>query len=177
MKLQQRGQASLEFVVTFFVGLGFILLILSQGINFTAGYLAHYATFMASRTFLSYENRGSDPQSIITQAGTGAMAQSRVTFNRIADGSTFLNGDDLQFNYPGASTIAEYFGAFYKMERPFSFFPLYGGDLEMNFRSEAFLGKEPMKTICSKRLCQKLTGNEDCSGDLAKHITVYDNGC
>ena len=64
MKIKNnKGQSTIEFILTFTAAVGFIFLFLKMALNYTDGYIVHHATFMASRAYLvgdaeQYANAG-----------------------------------------------------------------------------------------------------------------------
>ncbi len=74
LKNNQQGQAAIEFILTFAFGIGIVMLFVSLAMNMTRGYLVHYANFMASRTFLTYDsNSTNDVGSSINKARERAV--------------------------------------------------------------------------------------------------------
>ena len=53
MKKNQSGQSTIEFIFCFVFAVSFILLVFNTSLNYVSGYVAHYATFMASRVYLT----------------------------------------------------------------------------------------------------------------------------
>jgi hypothetical protein len=58
-----KGQSTIEFILTFTAAVGFIFLFLKMALNYTNGYMVHHATFMASRAYMvgdaeRYESAG-----------------------------------------------------------------------------------------------------------------------
>ncbi len=52
----------------------------------------------------------------------------------------------------------------------------------MNFVSEAFLGKEPTRYECHKRVCEIIEyrtngAHKPCDSGDSSHATLFDNGC
>ena len=177
----RRGQSTIEFLVTFPLIFAFVIYFFKSSLNFTRGYLAHYATFMASRTFLVYDNhRGDD---------TIAMIQAREAFKSTHIGhigNQFTpDPNKLQFNsYPdvgsgGTGNIDPLFkGAYFDYMETFSYSDLFGGTDPLHLRSESFLGREPTRLGCLERICEAmkvLTGQGDCTNNYP--ITLSDNGC
>ena len=65
----ESGQSAIEFILTFAFALGVTFLFVNQARNMTEGYLVHYANFMASRAYLTYDTGGNNKQGIIRDAG------------------------------------------------------------------------------------------------------------
>ena len=76
----QKGQSTAEFILTF----GFVVLIvivfIQMSLNLTKGYLVHYATFMASRSFLVQDNNSATP--VNTDINARTISRDQV-FKRI----------------------------------------------------------------------------------------------
>ena len=63
MKKNNKGQSTIEFILTFTAAVGFIFLFLKMALNYTNGFMVHHATYMASRSYLvsdeeRYDNAG-----------------------------------------------------------------------------------------------------------------------
>ncbi|MCO4753810.1 MAG: hypothetical protein KC478_04985 [Bacteriovoracaceae bacterium] len=155
--------------MTFAFGIGLTLLFVSLAVNMTRGYLVHYANFMASRTFLSYDSASTNTiESSLNSAGNRA----RDTFNRYPLASFDINAlfkvnRPLEKNQALSGTTA----IFKERMTPFN---MVGGTNEANFLSESFLGKEPVRLQCLQSVCQSM-GLGTCGSIM--DITVFDNGC
>ena len=57
----QKGQSSVEFAISFIMVIGFVFMYVKVALNFTNGYVVHYANFMASRAFMVYEGNNNTP--------------------------------------------------------------------------------------------------------------------
>lgn len=174
-----KGQMTLEFILAFVFGLGILFMFINMTINAGAGYLAHYATFMASRAYLVFENVSLND----TEVGTDLIV------NKALDdfGMKVVNLDDdereVTINSPGTS-LYEYSGVVVKFKKKFAPFAFMGGTEDVNFISESFLGREPTRGECFKRICDHVMGDHigfQCESSGVNpseyHITVYDNGC
>ena len=47
-----KGQSTIEFILSFSTSVGFIFLFFKMALNFADGYMVHHATFLASRAYL-----------------------------------------------------------------------------------------------------------------------------
>lgn len=167
----ESGQALIEFVLVFSFGIGIMFLFLYLALNFTSGYYAHYATFMASRTFLVHDNSSNRVQSVIS----GAELAARKVIDRYQLGSFDINGEVNILN-PLSSSSA-FSGVTYKYEKLLSPYRPIGGSDKAVFFSEAFLGKEPPRIECLNRICQMIMGPQGCGSSQNLDITAFDNGC
>ncbi len=166
------GQSTIEFLATFTFSLLFIILFLKMALNFTNSYLIQYATFQASRAYLVYD--------------TGLAVEQDVNFSkRIFDNyanlisSGFKTPPTFNVKIPAAGDDKTlYTGAYSSYTDIFSFSDTLGGKKDITFKSEAFLGKEPRRTVCKANICSiGMTGTllQFCTGRL--YVTHYDNGC
>lgn len=171
MKKNQKGQASIEFIISFIVALGFLVLFVSVSTNLVAGYLAHYATFTASRVFLSFETNQT-PGSVYAQS----EAEAERVFNRIPLRRFGIRNGELRFIQPDPANVLIYRGAYYTYRRPFSAFALFSGNAQVNYTSESYLGREPTRQECMQRVCQAMGLGTNCANPDFD-VTVFDNGC
>lgn len=191
--VKQAGQSTIEFILTFTFGLGIVFLFINVAINYSAGYLVHYATFMAARTYLTVERDASDgPNDAV------AKEEARKTFARfrmqalgidagsVKPGGNGANGFHINPYFPAVTSSnrrdALYIGAYAVFEKPVSIFRLVAGGETAKYVSEAFLGKEPTRANCFEQTCKAiilgLTGNPTACGETSGFdFTVYDNGC
>jgi len=169
--IKSNGQSTIEFIFSFSFLLFFFLFFITTATNIGVGYLVHYATFKASRTYLSYDN-GGDRFAVLAAAedeGRKVFDQFNLKAYGIKDGSlSFNNPSDDDFIY-------EYVGAYYYFRPPFARLGTFQFDLETHFLSESFLGKEPSVGECECRVQEALGFN--CEGEANADITLYDNGC
>lgn len=188
-QLNDIGQSTIEFILTFMFGLGIIFLFVNISVNYSVGYLVHYATFMASRTYLTFEIGVGDPAASDPQAGAAALE----TFRRfkmdavgVPSGSVLGGGGaepGFHINRYSSVTTNEqalFVGAYTVFERPLSFFRAIAGDTKGTLISESYLGKEPVRAECWQRTCKAISigvkGNPTACGG-ADDYTVFDNGC
>jgi hypothetical protein len=162
--------------------LGIILMFVRLGINTTAGYLAHYATYMASRTYLVVENGARNPAGADNVAATEAK-KVLESFKLRSFGITKLNvNQDLKINSPeSVGTLKyEYVGIRLKHSAPLSLIPFLGPPVTLDLVTESFIGREPSRGDCLARICramQEARGTPlDCVSN-SLHLTLFDNGC
>lgn len=174
MRKNEKGQSTIEFIFTFAFGVGIIFLIFNSAINYVTGYLVHYATFMASRTYLvadRYTGTISDTQSSLN----GARQLAEETYNRYM--LKMFNPDiGVTINEQGLSP-EEYLttGAITIFDMPMDLIGRIAGQSKLELVSESFLGKEPTRAQCANRVCYGITGATNCSNQM--DITLYDDGC
>ncbi|MBT3235455.1 MAG: hypothetical protein HN353_05865 [Bdellovibrionales bacterium] len=167
--LEQSGQSTIEFLSGFIVMVSFIFIFVDFALNLTNGYLVHYATFMASRSYLVGDNNSNDP---IGSEGH-AMKNAKKVFKQYM----YLNlKGKLRFNQGlgGEDVKKVYVGAYYQYSPRFSSAAILTGNKKMNFISESFLGREPSKASCLDRVCRAI---KDLGGDCQNHTSLIDNGC
>ncbi len=167
----QEGQSSIEFLITIIFVVSIIFSFVKLAINMTNGYLAHYATFMASRTYMVIDNNSNTP------AGSDNYAEKRASevFNSYKL-STFVGNykGALTFNAPDFSGKHIYVGALHSFSQAFSINDFVGGKSPIEFLSESFLGREPTIATCFSRVCYAM---KEAGGDCQLHTTIFDNGC
>lgn len=178
---QEEGQSTIEFIITFILGLGIVFLFLSLGLNYNIGYMVHNASYEAARVYLTHDNssyQNSSSESSAEQAAYDKLLEhnlQRYNIQLPPQGQIIPN-----------ATIPEYAGVIFNYDTPFSFFSKFGGDLTLELQSEAFLGREPSRAACRQRTCDAMRSlleeigfsvpQGDCSS--AHHfITLFDNGC
>jgi hypothetical protein len=173
MSNNENGQSTIEFIFTFAFGVSVVLLIFNSAMNYSAGYLVHYATFMASRTYLTAEayngvfNEYENSLSIAEQS-------ARATFNKYELGIFDVPPSSLQFNRPGDGDYLMV-GAYATFSKPIDALGKVTGQTTVDLVSESFLGKEPTRAVCAGRVCSAVTGGDSC--DETMDITLFDNGC
>ena len=168
--MKDRGQSTIEFLMVFIFAIGIFAAFIQLAINFAGGYLVHYATFMASRTFLVYEQANPDVNTDYIMA----MRESRKVLK-----SYGFDDSKTKFNYRGGGTDVDYFftGVFHRYQRPMSIFEFFGGGVKTWMYSESFLGKEPTRGECWLRTKKAMENLAIESNELKRFTTVFDNGC
>lgn len=175
-KTSERGQSTIEFIFAFAFGVSLIFMVFNSAINQATGYLVHYATFMASRVYLTADsNLGTVASPLVSLSGSEAKARS--TFEQYNLG--IFNLKDLTFtvNQTGSVASDEYLtvGTTTSFRMKVDVLGKIAGETELNMVSESFLGKEPTRAVCASRVCFALTGQTSCSTNM--DITLYDDGC
>ncbi len=174
--MNQKGQSSIEFILSMGFVFAMFFLFVNQAFNFTIGYLGHYATFMASRAFMAHDNGSMNNYGSIMN---DAQVMGRRVFNRYQL-PVFIgeSAGEVQFNRPDQGVFYEFTGAYFRFQRPFSTYKFFGGDVKIDLLTESFLGKEPTRYECRQQLCQAVSGGEcGANSEVLKHSTLYDNGC
>ncbi|WP_127715141.1 hypothetical protein [Halobacteriovorax sp. HLS] len=157
--------------MTFVFSFGFIFLFYKIAIDATSGFYIHYANYMASRTYLTYENNTNTPGS----SDNPALVEARRVFDSYKPTVMIkdFNGT-LSANDPESVGNQLYVGTFVEYTIPFSFTAMIGGKEPVKYFSESFLGREPTRSECSLRVCKSM---EDLGAQCQTNITFYDNGC
>lgn len=169
-KYSESGQSTIEFLTTFSVALTFLFVFVRVALSFTNGYMVHYATFMASRTYYTYDNNSNEPSGIDSTAFTKA----RETFGKILS----TNGIDLEQHSPESGNNKTFVGIIAKFRQKFSSSNMIGGTELIDFVSESFLGRTPMNAECAEMTCEGIKnalGTSSCGP--TDNVTVFDNGC
>jgi hypothetical protein len=176
-KLAELGQSTIEFIVVFCFAVSIIFMVFNSALNYCTGYLVHYATFMASRDYLTadhYAGTVNDPESSMTQTADKAYdTYSKYMLNAFGVGvdkfsvnQLLPSTDTSQYLTVGAKTIFEV-----RMDAIGRIL----GESKLELVSESFLGHEPTRAQCANRTCVGITGTTSCSETM--DITLYDDGC
>ena len=171
-----KGQSTIEFIMSFVFIFGFIFSFLKLALTYTDGYLVHYATFMASRAYMVYENNSNQPG-----GGDGPAEKKALEVFDKFKLPLLIKGHNghLKFNDPDSQadpTTSLYVGA-YSSYSDFIILPTLGGRKNLQLRSESFLGREPTRSECFFQVCSGL-GEAAGQGQYCDiHSTVADNGC
>lgn len=177
MRKREAGQATIEFILTLAFGLSLMLMIFNSAINYTTGYLVHYATFMASRVYLTTETHfgiyGQYDSSIAPaeQAAKDTFRQYNLQIFGIQDDEFFVNKSSSGQDTKTYLTV----GTSTRFKQKIDILGRIAGNTELELVSESFLGKEPTRVGCATRVCQAMTGQESCDESL--DITLFDDGC
>lgn len=167
------GQSTMEFLMSMMFALGLVYLFIVLGLNYSAGYLIHYATFMSSRAFLVGDNH-------LIGAGNGTSVNSvaqRVAQDIFDKFDVKSTGVALTacpaFNHPLTSKY-EYVGVSCTWTTKMTLLPFMGGTNKVSMISESFLGRTPSVSDCGVNICHSMTGQASCGGERFK--TLFDNG-
>ncbi len=175
MKMKEKnnkGQSTIEFILTFTAAVGFIFLFLKMALNYTNGYMVHHATFMASRAYLVGDSESSD-----SDVGRDAKAfdQAKAVFVKNLPEPLIKDIDAvsaLQVINPGEK-LAVFIGVWAKFSQVFSL-GFIGGKDPVEFRSESFLGREPSRPETYAQVCAAIMSVTGASCE--KQATLDDNG-
>ncbi|HXH31626.1 MAG TPA: hypothetical protein VNJ01_12500 [Bacteriovoracaceae bacterium] len=176
MKLREKGQSTIEFILTFIFGLSVILVIFNSAMNYATGYLVHYATYMASRRYLtsdSFLGRIDSPDAGLKDGPRDAAD----TFSQYSLGIFKVPKTAMRINEAGNIPASEYLtvGAFTVFSQPIDAVGKVAGQSKLELVSESFLGKEPTRAECANRVCKAIKGTDDCKN--TDDITLFDDGC
>ena len=178
---KEKGQSTVEFIVTFAFGVSLVLVIFNTSINYATGYLVQYATFMASRVYLTADSHTGSVGNV-TPSVTDAPRRASEAFQiynlsmlKIPNENFNINKveDALADDSDNSKNLTV--GAYTTFEIPMDVLGRVAGQKKLELVSESFLGKEPTRAECASRVCQAITGQENCSATM--DITLYDDGC
>ena len=96
---RNEGQSAIEFLMSFVFVIGFMMTLVRIAMNYTNGYLVHYATYVSSRAFMVADNNGQG-----SDADSYAALKARNTFKRF-NFSAFTNNFDSQLNINTADSM------------------------------------------------------------------------
>lgn len=168
---REEGQSTIEFITSFAFAFSLLFLFVKVALNYTNGYMVHYANYMASRRYLVYDNNTS-PASVYANS----LTRARESFFKRRPDVFIKNASfDFKANSPGETTLnKKYIGTHVSYEDVLSFTKVVGGRREVFFHSESFLGKEPPRTECARRVCDMLSSS---GSNCSIYTTLFDNGC
>jgi hypothetical protein len=170
----QRGQATIEFILSFSFMLFFTLFFVTIGVNLAIGYVVHYAVYKSSRHYLTYDD-GSDSNNVLRVAETNASSVFQV-FQRDLN----LKGE-FKIHSPDSmeGSIYEYVGAKFLFSPKIKAMGPFALSEDYSLLSESFLGKEPTRADCKCQTQRAIDYEYACESDIdpSIEITVYDNGC
>lgn len=172
----ERGQSTIEFIFTFVFGVSIIFLIFNSAMNHATGYLVHYGTFMASRTYLTADsyrgNFGSSPNqfdSLFEQKAKDVFEQYNLSIFGI-------NSSFFRVNHPdGIPQDYLTVGTYVLFDQRIDVIGRIAGQNRLELTSESYLGKEPTRFTCALQTCRGLTAGDTCDPTL--DVTLFDNGC
>lgn len=173
----EQGQSTVEFIFTFVIGLSLVLVVFNTSINYATGYLVHYATFMASRVYLTADNH------------TGSIGRSAPSLNEAEDRAreaflkynlNILSVPNENFRINRVQDVTDHsqiltVGAYTTFDLTMDMLGKIAGQRKLELVSESFLGKEPTRSECATRVCIAVTGLNNCQDTM--DITLYDDGC
>ncbi len=172
----QQGQSTIEFIFTFAFAVSVILIIFKSAMNYTTGYLVHYATFMASRTYLTHDSYMGNFGNV-NASMSGAEQAAKAAFGKYQLDVFDVDPSGFRVNPPGSSIPGDYVtvGTMMTFEKEIDAVGQITGQKSIRYVSESFLGKEPTRAVCAQRVCKAITGQTTCSNNL--DITLFDDGC
>jgi hypothetical protein len=173
MKNNQSGQSTIEFIFSFIFAVSLILLVFNTSLNYASGYVTHYATYMASRVFMTQDSHQN-------AWGPGSRTQA---INKAKDAFAAFKLDvfgintTLELNDEESVTAGEYLmvGAYAKFSRKMDVVGQITGQTRLELISESFLGREPTRGVCGSRICKAINDVDQCVS--TDDITLFDDGC
>ncbi len=176
MRSSQAGQSTIEFILTFAFGLSITLMIFNSAMNYATGYLVHYATFMASRRYLTADTFLGTIESPMMALSRGEE-NARETYNQYSLGIFNVPATAFQINPAGNTSPQEYLtvGGFTLYDQTIDAIGKVTGQSKLELVSESFLGKEPTRAECARRVCNAITGQDSCG--ITLDVTLFDDGC
>jgi hypothetical protein len=172
IKMNDNGQSTIEFLVSFSVIFTILLTFVRIAFNATNGFYAHYAVFNASRAYLvSDENNNS-----LSNGDSNARDKAKQVYDRYKV-EYLLGGSrpELKTNNPGDYPNMPYIGNYITFSMDFGVSSMIGGKGPLTMVSESFLGREPSRQECIERICSTFAAID--GGSCSSHTTIYDNGC
>lgn len=166
-----KGQSTIEFIMTFSAAVGFIFLFLKMAMNYTDGYMVHHATYMASRAYLVSDNN----RDSIDEDDSQAFIKAKGVFDRYLPEGLVPNVTSalLKENSPAISKFSAFIGLYIEYSQKFSI-GFVGGKSPVRFYSESFLGREPTRRESRNQVCKAI---KDLGlGACNVHVTLEDNG-
>ncbi|MFL5783811.1 MAG: hypothetical protein ACJ76H_04315 [Bacteriovoracaceae bacterium] len=177
-KAKEAGQATIEFIFVLAFGLSLMLMIFNSAMNYATGYLVHYATFMASRVYMTSESYYGN----FTVGYDGSLGRAeenaRAAFRQYNLGIFGIQENEFFVNkVTSGQSSSEYLtvGAYSRYTQKVDLLGKVAGNTELDMVSESFLGHEPTRVGCAIRTCMAITGREVC--DESMDITLFDDGC
>lgn len=174
MKNNQQGQSTIEFIFSFVFAVSLVLMVFNTSVNYVSGYVAHYATYMASRVLMTQDVEantwGPGQRGMAVAAAKDTFRDFRLDIFGITE-EVQVN-DDTNVDASGYLMVGVYFPFKKKMD-------IVGrvtGQTELELISESFLGHEPTRSVCASRVCRAITGQDECTGGRLD-ITLFDDGC
>lgn len=180
-RLGEAGQSTLEFALVLFLLMAFLLFYVQLALMMGYGNYAHYATFMAARAYLSAGPDEADQRQraqnvIVRMVKKGQGQEGMDRFPSIAqaagdgDPKGVQIGDGPTFSASDKHLSWEQ-GVRYGFKSRLFLMPFGTGpgsaasvsSSSVTLRSESWLGREP--------------AYNDCQGDMATKLGIFDNGC
>ena len=162
----------MEFLVGLVFIMAFIITFIKMAFNYTDGFMVHYATFMASRSYLVFDNNSNSDSG----ADTGAANKAQEVFDNLSY-TKRINVTLRKDNSPSSGVNKIYTGTYAIFEQMVSIISFLGGGETVTLRSESFLGREPTRGTCIQRICDMMDKIDNACSSGKGHITLFDNGC
>lgn len=168
----EQGQSTIEFLLSFIFAFAFLLIFVKTAINITNGFMVHYATFLASRTYLVWDNNSNTPSTADNAAATMALE----TFRSIPLPAIFWQGFEYEpvFNSPEGPHAKLFTGVYINFQSRMNLGSVIGGNQPLELTSESFLLREPTRAECLQRICYTMGL---IGANCEVHATLEDNGC
>lgn len=175
-KIDNKGQSTIEFIFAFVGAIGFIFLFLKISLNFTDGYMVHHATYMASRSYMAFDNENQS----LEDNDNAAFEHSKNVFTRYMPDGLISNvsSSNVFVNHPGTVDYQAFIGLYTTFTQKFSLGFIKINEA-LNNRSESFLGREPSREETAKQTCKAIDaifGVSSTDGSCPTHVTLDDNG-
>jgi hypothetical protein len=178
MKKNQSGQSTIEFIFCFVFAVSFILLVFNTSLNYVSGYVTHYATFMASRVYLTQSSTMSDwgpgnTISIAEQLATEAFGNYSLSAFGIQNSGFALSSAARSSDVSADEYLMV--GVHTQFDRKIDLVGQITGQKRLELVSESYLGREPTRGVCASRVCMAISGKPQCTEQM--DITLFDDGC
>lgn len=163
----QKGQSVIEFLLTFTIVMGMLFFYFKMSLGFTNGYMIHYATYMASRSFLTSDSWDTNPDG-------KAFQKAQSVFKRLLP-EGLINGfnGELKVNDPESVIFKVFTGVYADFNATYSV-GIVGGKTPIFHRSESFLGREPTRLESTEQTCFAIARATKNGCNLL--VTLDDNG-
>lgn len=174
---KEAGQSTIEFIFCFAFGVSIILLIFTSAMNYTTGYIVHYATFMASRAYLTADSYAGKFNGY-NDSLNGTEATTRQVFAKYNLGVFNIKPSDFSLNPTSGNLPSENYltvGTRTTFDQKLDVVGRITGQNKLELVSESFIGKEPTRAACATRVCKAMTNLDTCSAQM--DITLFDDGC
>jgi hypothetical protein len=168
-----KGQSTIEFILTFTSAVGFIFLFLKMAMNYTNGYMVHHATFMASRAYLVGDSEAAFSPEASDDNAYSELAKKVFDKNLPAGLVQGVSSGQLKYNHPG-QFLPVFTGVWVEFSQIFSL-GFIGGKDPVMFRSESFLGREPTRGEVVTQVCNAISSVSSL-GNCNILATLDDNG-
>jgi hypothetical protein len=175
-KNNQSGQSTVEFILVFAFGVSLILVVFSTAINHATGYLVQYATFMASRAYLTQDNFTGNIDNT-SPALNESVENAKAVFKSYNLSAFKIPDSSFEINPAGDTSSSTYLtvGGYTTFDLSIDPIGKVAGQKKLEMVSEAFLGKEPTRAECASRVCFAITGTITCGREM--DVTLFDDGC